>query len=55
MAERTAAAIASDSRRFHVNDLGWLHWVAHVPSKVRGPQLSHIDRRCGSIDHDGNG
>ncbi|HMA50870.1 MAG TPA: hypothetical protein VKP60_14015 [Magnetospirillaceae bacterium] len=25
MTERAAAAIASDSRRFHVNDLGWLH------------------------------
>jgi hypothetical protein len=26
MAKRTAAAIAPDSRRFHVNDFGWLHF-----------------------------
>jgi len=27
MTERTTAAVTPDSRRFHVNDLGWLHLV----------------------------
>jgi hypothetical protein len=37
MTERAAAAIASDSRRFHVNDLGWLHLSRSTSfQKVRG-------------------
>jgi hypothetical protein len=38
MTERAATAIAPDSRRFHVNDLGWLHLrrsLSLQKSKVR--------------------
>jgi hypothetical protein len=40
MAQRTAAAVASDSRRFYVNDLGWLHLIRLIPSKGPGLKLS---------------
>jgi hypothetical protein len=57
MTEGTAAAIAPDSRRFHVNDLGWLH-VSRSSVFSKRPQACfiappglHISGPRGLIDH----
>ena len=37
MSQRTAATVASDGRRLHVNDLGWLHLGrSYISKKGRG-------------------